>query len=104
MQEGLRLQRSLDLSTPADRYISMLALDIVLSFHKITEAQFKRIMYEIDEMETVNEVQSVYSTEMRNNEDMRSHYRIIDGVSGKGSMLRSRPASGLNHSRPTESF
>ena len=54
-------------------------------------------MYEVDELETVNEVQSVYSTEMRNNnEDMRSNRRIIDQTPRVKGLLRSRPASGVN--------
>lgn len=74
-------------------YVRRLALDIVLQQVNITEAQFKAAMVTVDDVETVNEVQSVYSTEMRNNEDMRSHQRIMD--SGPG-----RPASTSNQSRP----
>ena len=102
--ESLRLGRTIDVeNTPYDGYIGKLALDILLHEQDITEAQFLHVLYSLEDMETVNDLQSVYSTEMRNNNDqMRSHPRLItEGVSGGvgSGKLRSRPASGLNASR-----
>ena len=71
--------------------------------NEIELSQFQKVLFELDDMETVNDLQSVYSTEMRNNDDMRSHNRLMgDNLSGGigSGAAKSRPASGcgLNHS------
>ena len=54
-QESARLGRQIDVTEEEDRYVVQMAADMKLAQYNITEAQLKRVTFDINELETVHE-------------------------------------------------
>ena len=66
------------LSQVEDEYVAKLALDIKMQQYGITEAQFKCIMYQVSELEALNESASFYSNTEHPDSNIKNEFNYTN--------------------------